>query len=225
MDAETYQALAKLSDEDWTKLVLKLGHYAASVSRRLRWRTRNSRELPGGETVESIVSKAIEKLFSGDRRWDPRAEPDLEKYLMDVIDSLLSHLVESQDNKLLTTVPETAGTDEQAEWEAGPKEPEHGSEWLARSALSPETALLESEQKSRDDRALEMLIEECSTNPVLTKVLEAMFDGHDGPAEIARATGLDRKDIYNAAKRLDRKIALVRERLHAEEAKPPIKRD
>ena len=73
MKMETLNAISEISDEEWQQIILDLGWYAVSVSRRLRWRTKNPIDLPRGETVDSIVSKALEKLFSGDREWDPAA--------------------------------------------------------------------------------------------------------------------------------------------------------
>lgn len=103
MNIKGYEALCRISNDEWHSIALDLTRHTLSVSRRLRWRTRNARELPGGETVDSIPSKAIEKVFLGERDCDPENEPDITKYLMGVIDSLLNHLAESQENTLMTT--------------------------------------------------------------------------------------------------------------------------
>jgi len=51
-----------------------------------------------------------------------------------------------------------------------------------------------------------LLIDECGDDDILIKVLEAMMDGAEKSAEIAEATGIPIKDVYNATKRLDRKL-------------------
>jgi hypothetical protein len=106
MNDKAYEALSMMSEDDWRPIILRLGWYALGECRRLRWRTRNARELPAGETVDSIVSKAIEKLFSGERNWDPGKQPLVEKYLKGVISSLLNHLAEGGDNTKCEAMPE-----------------------------------------------------------------------------------------------------------------------
>jgi hypothetical protein len=186
------------------------------MSRRLRWRTRNAQELPGGETVDSIAWKAIEKVFLGERDWDPESDPDITKYLMGVIDSLLNHLAESQENTLMTIPPEPGSVDAAA-WESGSSKRDPASDWLIPASSSPEAALIEQEHTSLKDRALELLMDECADDEILMKVLEAMMDGYNTPAEISKAKGIPVKDIYNATKRLDRKTENVRKRIADEQ--------
>jgi hypothetical protein len=42
-----------------------------------------------------------------------------------------------------------------------------------------------------------------------------MRDGHDKPGEVATALGLPVSDVYNAMKRLDRKMMRVRQNVQA----------
>jgi hypothetical protein len=215
MKPETYNALGQITDDEWRRIILELGRYALSVSRRLRWRTENPSELPNGETIDSIVSLAIEKVISGERSWDPAVRPDLRKYLMDVIDSLLSHLAESKDNTMLARLP-AEGAEQTPSLGRGFDQVEPGSAWLPQPGQSPEAELLAKEQAQLEDRAFEVLIEECDGDPVLKRMVEAIFDGRDKPSEIAEATGIPTREIYNAARRLDRKCEIVRRRLQAE---------
>ncbi len=212
MNKEAYELVSRISDDEWRKIALELGRYALNVSRNLRWRTRNPVELPSGETVTSIVSKAIEKLFSGEREWDPHKEPDLKKHLRGVIDSLLNHLAESLDNTLVTVAPEPDSADFPA-WESRSQKRDPSVDWLVPPDRSPEAAVIQQEQAALEDRALELLIDECGDDPVLMSVLEAMMDGYEKPAEISEHKGIPVKEIYNAAKRMDRKLETVRKRL------------
>lgn len=217
MNREAYEAITRISPDEWHNIALELERYALSVSRNLRWRTRNPVELPGGETVTSIVSKAIEKLFSGEREWNHHTEPDIRKYLRDVIDSLLNHLAESQDNKLVTIAPEP-GSKSYPAWESGSQKRDPAVDWLVPPDRSPESAVLQQEQAALEDRALELLMDECTADPLLMSVLEAMMDGYDKPAEISDHKGIPVKDVYNAAKRMDRKLESVRKRLAEEQS-------
>jgi hypothetical protein len=83
---------------------------------------------------------------------------------------------------------------------------------------SPEAVVLQQEQAALEDRALELLLEECADDPVLIQVLEAMMEGCDKPAEISEAKGIPVKDVYNAIKRMDCKLELVRKRLADDQA-------
>jgi hypothetical protein len=217
VNREAYEAVAKISEAEWSDIALDLGRYALSVSRNLRWRTRSPVELPGGETVTSIVSKAIEKVFSSEREWNPNIDPDVRKYLRSVIDSLLNHLAESQDNVLVRVAPPPGSSDFEA-WETGSKKRDPAADWLVPPNCSPEAVVLQQEQAALEDRALELLLEECADDPVLIQVLEAMMEGCDKPAEISEAKGIPVKDVYNAIKRMDCKLELVRKRLADDQA-------
>ena len=217
MNRKAYEAVCRISNDEWGGIALELERYALSVSRNLRWRTLNPVELPGGETIDSIVSKAVEKLFSGDREWDPDREPDIKKYLRGVIDSLLNHLAESKENTLLAPEPESPDA---PAWESGSQKRDPAADWLVPARPSPLTALIRQEDAALEDRALGWLIDECSDDEILINVLEAKMDGVDTPAEISKAKGISIKDVYNATKRLDRKLERVRERI-ASEQNPP----
>jgi len=166
VNSEANEVVARISDDEWRNILHNLERHALSVSRRLRWRTRNPVQLPGGETVDSIVSKAIEKVLSGDREWNPQKEPDITKYLCGVIDSLLNHLAESQDNVLVAGPPKRESPDYPA-WESGSRNHDPGADWLARHNPSPEDILLQQEQKALEDRAVESLLDKCGDDPVL----------------------------------------------------------
>jgi hypothetical protein len=222
--SKTYEVVSRISEDEWRSIALELERHALSVSRNLRWRTRNALELPGGETVDSIVSKAIEKLFFGERDWDPETQPDLRAYLKGVIDSLLNHLAVSQENRLLTLVPEPGSKDASA-WERGSSKRDPVADWLVPSSRSPEAAVIFQEQTALEDRALELLIDECAVDAILIAVLEAMMDGIETPAEISKAKGIPVQDIYNATKRLDRKLELIRKRIASEQNTPAVTRE
>lgn len=204
---EAHAALAQLSDDALRRLILELGRYALSVSSKLYWRTGDAAELPRGETVDSIVSTAFTKMLSGERRWQPQREPDIKTYLMNVIDSLLYHLATSKDNTMVTAMPETQSAGEiplQSRADAS------AMAWQAQPPGSPEAILVHQEDEQHKERMLQHLRDACRDDPLLAQVVQAMQEGYGKPADIAEVVGHPVADIYNALKRLDRKIVRLR---------------
>jgi hypothetical protein len=206
--------LGRMAEGELEKMILELGYYASKVSREYRWRTNDKQALAKGETVNSAVSLALEKVWSGERRWNPEQQPDFKKFMRDVIDSLINHLAQGKDNVLLRSAPQEGrpGTEDDLDWHTGSKKDAH-TEWLARAETTPEQALLDQESEAKKDEAIKSLLEECARDQVLTKIVNAMLEGYDQCGEIAEVAGIGVKDVYNAMKRLDRKIASVRRRM------------
>ncbi|HYP28543.1 MAG TPA: hypothetical protein VE262_17660 [Blastocatellia bacterium] len=215
---DAHKLIERMSRDEFDRLVLHLGRYAmqAQATHGYTWRTGSKEELPGGETVETVVYLAIEKTLTGERRWDMGKDPDFKKYLMDVIDSLLYHLATGKDNTMLTAEPQP-GSDDEKNWHTRSPESQPETDWLVRQAATPEIELLareegQGEQRARD-KAIKMLLEEAEGDDEVTHIIQAMLDGYEKSSEIAAATGIDIKDVYKATKRLNRKIAAVRKRL------------
>src|ERR1044071_6761820 len=164
---DAHELIERMSRDEFERLVLHLGRYArqAQAIHGYNWRTGSKEELPGGETVETLVYLAIEKtlLLTGGRRWDKEKDPDFKKYLMDVIDSLLYHLATGKENTMLTAVPEP-GSDAEKDWHTGSPKRKPETDWLAHQPATPEAALLASEEAEGErrarDKAMEMLFEE-----------------------------------------------------------------
>lgn len=229
MSEQAAAALRRVTPNEWALLIKVLTRYAMNRSRRLGWRTENSDELPGGETPASIVSKAITLMLrgaaeesseaapsvkAGMRRWNPQKDPDLKKYLMDVIKSILNHLAESEENSLFQRTP---ASEETRVWEERLNRPAADREWLARGGETPEEILLRKEAAGLRERALRMLQDEVSEDELLSRVVKSMLDGNRDAADISSDTGIPIKEVYNASKRLDRKAATVRLKLRSEE--------
>lgn len=211
MRQDAHQALAQLSEAALGTMIKELGRYALSVSRsKPRWRTDDPMNLPRGESVDSIVSLAFEKVLTGERDWNPEKEPELKTYLMGVIDSLLSHLSRHKDNTAVTAMPETAEP-------AGVGQGE-GSTWQAQPPADPETALLVREQRQYEAQAMQLLLDTSRDDPLVPQIIGAMQAGHGKAGEIAEVIGIPVTDVYNAMKRLDRKIVRTREQLQEQDA-------
>jgi hypothetical protein len=236
LNEEASKALSRVTPGEWALMIKVLTSYARNRSRNLGWRTASSDELPGGETPGSIVSKAIKMVLrgarenvpdegqgvkAGIRRWDPRKDPDLKKYLMDVIKSILNHLADSEENSIFQRTPDGR---EASAWEEKLKTPTADREWLGRTGASPEELLLQKEAADLQERALEMLAEEARDDEILSQVIESMRGGNREAADISKDTGIPAKQVYNATKRLDRKAAAVRRKLR-QAAKPGFKEE
>lgn len=215
MKDEAREKIEQMKEEDLTRLIKILGWYTLKEirSRKLFFRTGQSTEMPDGYDVDSVVNEAFTRVFTGQRQWDPNQNPDLGKYLRDVIDSILSHLATGKDNVMLREAGSSEDNDD-SQWEAGSKERRPEREWLNRGSKQADDELIERERLEEEERVLQMLVEECSTDPILARVLQIKREFDADPAEISERTGIPVKDIYNAIKRLDRKIILVRRRLN-----------
>lgn len=214
MNIEAREVFHRMSEDELENLILHLGRYALRVCREYRWRSGNPMELPRGETYDSIVSKAIKMVLDGsERHWDPKKHPDVTKYLMDTLDSLVNHLANCSDNKLVKYESDCVGNDEK-QWHTGGSERDPTTDWLVPQQ-TPESILLRKEDQTLGDLALRMLVDSCKNDPVLLRVIDAMQMGQDKPAEISLSTGIQIEEIYNAIKRLHRKAALVRRRMQS----------
>ena len=94
----TSDRLELLRTQDWEPIILRLTAYAVYKVQRLSWQTGKD-DLPGGRQPKDLASDAIKKVFEGERSWDPTKQPDLLKHLRSIVDSLVSHLVESAEHK------------------------------------------------------------------------------------------------------------------------------
>jgi len=83
----------ELADADWADIGIRLTAYASWKARTLRWRL-GREPLPPGRTAEDVAADAIVKVLSGERAWEPQRGPLL-AYLRGVVDSLISHAVET----------------------------------------------------------------------------------------------------------------------------------
>jgi hypothetical protein len=210
-DANKY--LNNLSHDEFDLLYLKLVKYSVNVAKSKKWRTGNYLELPGGETPDSIVSSAFEKVLAGDRVWNSEKNPDFKKYMFDVIDSLLSHLATGGENKLF--VNEKDDVDVLAVAEEGfvsssIKGQYRNADWLVRKQLTPEEEAIAGEEKEFNSQVLRGIYDLIADDAELVAVVEAMRCGYEKSADIAEHTGIAVERIYNARKRLDRVAAKAR---------------
>src|SRR4051794_34051250 len=88
-----------LDTQDWDDIIVKLTAY---VIQYCKWK---QHRLPKGLEADDIALSAIEKLYCGERSWDPEIQPDLQNHLQSISNSIIS-------NELRTGAASEVSTDE-----------------------------------------------------------------------------------------------------------------
>lgn len=192
--------LELLEAHDWDKTTNRLVAYALRKARRLYWQGIRDGDMPEGTEVYDIVQAVIYQLLSGERRWDPDAQPDLFAHLQSIIDSKVSALVEGRANKRLRSETALAIAARLPEDAPSPLDA------LASPRPDPEEIALLEEQESRSEDFLIGLTLFLEGEPELQRIVEAIADDAEKAAEIAAAAKVDDKTYQNARKRLKRRI-------------------
>jgi len=194
---------------DWRETGIKLAGYAAFRARNLGWRTGSGAELAKGLMPDDIAAQAILSVVSGERKWDPERGPLL-PYLKLIVDSLLSHLAESHDNRNIERLlPDDAH---------GPPE-EQRKIWSEDDEIPASSATslygAEVDQDDTGARKIQRLIDAAQAKPELAEVLRAILDFDEArPRHIAVRIRKPVTHVNNCLKRLRRlalKISVVPE--------------
>lgn len=94
----------KLRTQDWKTIIARLTLHVVFRTRRL-YKKIGPSGLPGGRESKDIALEAIKLVYDGERRWNSSTAPDLLEYLKGVVDSIISHLIESKDYQLRDSDP------------------------------------------------------------------------------------------------------------------------
>ena len=202
MAADVYKLLQQAN---WEEIGQQLAGHAAFRAKNLAWRTGDHWDLAEGLNPIDIAQEAIKRLFDGRRTWDPERVALL-PFLKGVVDSLISHLVESSDNELQDTIPQGDEDDDlwdRSEFRAPFNDSHDLRDSLAVQPRTPEEALLESEAEPRISKLFEAVQGEAD----LEKVVHAIMDVGHKPADIAEHLGVPVHEVNNRLKRL-RRIAM-----------------
>jgi hypothetical protein len=183
------------SDEEWETTIEQLTLYASGRMSRLYWRglpLRTGGAVPGGLGPDDMAAEAIVDVIDGRRVWDSSAEPDFLCFLRSVVDSKVSHLVESLENRRTRRL---GGVDPDA---TAPQRPGKG--------VDPGTECAEREW---EERFRTSIIDAIRGDKLVEGVFQCLEAELTKPAEMAEVLGEDVKDINNAQKRLRRKVEAV----------------
>lgn len=190
-----------LEAHDWEDTVPRLVKYARGEMGRRVWQGVFGGTAPGGKQAYDLVTTAVEKLFDGRRAWDPETQPDLFVHLQGIVDSDMGHLARSLGNKLtLRAMGRPVGSEDAVEDFPDPMDE------FASSTPSPEAVTLLREQEQLSEDFLLELDGSLQGEPELQRIVEAIVDGAEKSAEIAEEAGITPKAVYNARKRLQRKL-------------------
>lgn len=202
MDSTIFE---RLNAQDWDYLSVKLLRYALMKVRRLGWATGSGENpnLPNGMSAEDLACQAITRVFEGTRSWNPDKEPDLFKFLCDVVDSLVSHLVNSEEHKERKN---------QVNGDFLHDYPDHGDPGDGRGGRGLVSDFQVAEPghdggASPAERFLYLAIEALSDDPDLFKVFELCYDGMDKAADIARSMGIPVDQVYRLKEKMRRRLA------------------
>jgi hypothetical protein len=188
-----------LEQHSWEETIPRLELYALRKARRLYWQGMMDGNMPTGQEVADVVLEAIEDILTGKRSWDPSKQPDLFAYLRSIIDSKLSHLVESWTNRYVRTESVLSAEDDNATGTPSPLVQ------FSAPTPSPAEMVLHAEEERLAEAFFWGFYEYLSDEPLLQQVIECIDDDLK-PADMAAHLGVPPKEIYNIRKRLQRRL-------------------
>jgi len=176
---------------------------------RLRWRgvpgTKGGRA-PGGVQACDLAAEALVLVIEGRRAWDPVSHPDFEQYLRSIIDSRVSALVTSAENRRTRRVESAVPVAD------GPEAPDDPPEAQFPDPMSPEPGDVVATRELRD-QARALMEAELGNDPSALSILECLEADITKPAEIAELAGVSVEEIYNAQRRFRRAAEKVNRNL------------
>jgi len=182
----------------WEEKIPRLLYYALDKARKKRWRSVFDGQMPEGKEIEDVVFAAIEKVFSGERKWNPQKQPDLSEYLKGVIDSDLYHLAKCEENTILVSEANVS------------KNPDGEKPFtfddLPGKEPDSETLHILKELNESAENFFFGFYDYLDGKPVLQGIIECIDDGVTKSADIAERLEVHVKKIYNCFKQLRRKL-------------------
>lgn len=183
--SELFQAL------NWSRLWPRLvGHTLATMKRRHRLKG-SKNELH--DAARELVEECMRRVFvTGSRRWNKTHYPDVEVFLFDVLDSLVSNWLRERKQRL------KIDGDVDFETLAVADSGSAASAQYSTEVLSEVTKHL-NEMGAEDD---ELLIFNAR-----------VFDGLTKPEEIRENIGMTEAEYHNAVRRLGRRLSKIKTKL------------
>ena len=180
--------LAEIPDAELNALLDKLAAYASKLIRSLCWRGIGSiGVLPNGESAETVVQVAVEKLLDG-AKWDQGK--NVEKVLFGILRGHIANLVRSWENRHFINLSDDEGKEGSI--------PTSTLDIVGWDGFSPVKFLERSED---DDEALGIL-ETFEDGSPEYRIVSAIFNGANKRAIILEEAQLSAKEYDAARKRL-----------------------
>ena len=153
----------QLEEHPWEDTILRLELYAIRKAKRLYWQGIMNGNMPGGKQAQDVAQEVIEDVLTGQRAWNPATQLDLFAHLQSIVDSKLSHLVESMENRSVRSESALRAKDEEAPGMTS-------MEQFPDSGPSPVETLMEAEAEDFFWGFYECLADE----PLLQQVIECI---------------------------------------------------
>jgi len=185
----------------------KLTYYARGKLSQKWWRGVWNGKIPGGAQAEDFASAALEAVMIGDparggRKWDMEKHPDLMKFLCDIVDSKVSHLVERSEN-LMEREPVPAPDETVADFIDRKRDP---------GSLPENATPITANEEAANEKLFFALLDEVKDDPLLPRILECELDGICKRSDIASKLAVDPDAVTQARKRLERRLPKFREK-------------
>jgi hypothetical protein len=194
-------------DEEQLKEFLELLTYHAYCKLvHLRWRgltLKKGGTVPGGVEAHDLATQAVVDVIDGTRAWDPSTHPDLLRHLKSVVDSKVSNLVNSSENKTTKRFARSVDGDRQPpEYEVKSREP------------NPFEVVANCDSMDKFRAAIVATIKD---DPLALDVLKCLDADITKPSDMATVLGRTVDEINNAQKRLRNKVSKALKKMKGEE--------
>ncbi|NWF89103.1 MAG: hypothetical protein HXY50_06525 [Ignavibacteriaceae bacterium] len=178
--------LEELKNQDWKTIIPRATNYVLNKLK-ITVLLKGSKQFARGTEAKEIVFKAIELLFTGERKWNKEVHPEIFQHLISTINSLVNeHHHSFESEKRLLVNDNNDGIDSDSFWE----------KFLNDSSPQELT-----EYQEVFDECLKIVENE----PDLPDLLLYMIADYDR-TEIAKMMNKSIKEIDNMKKRLRRKL-------------------
>jgi DNA-directed RNA polymerase specialized sigma24 family protein len=185
-----------MAEDQIREFLERLTYHAYCKIVHLRWRGFNLKQgaaTPGGIEPQDVAAQAIVDVIDGTRRYDPLTHPNLLRFLKGVVDSQVSNLVRSAENRKARRFPSPAEADGE------PCEYEVRDPW-------PDPADMVADEESMElfQKAIRAALKD---DTLALEVLRCLDADITKPSEMAEVLGRDVHEINNAQKRLRNKVS------------------
>lgn len=190
-----------LKRQDWPAIYKNLVKYSYWKLKKIQWHCGNK------TSPEDIVDEAIENLWDGTRKWNPN-RVDIECFLRGVVNSKVSHIITSAEQSKFININSKAQSDQN---DNGFSECDRLDTLLLHNsqAVSPESVLLKKEKQEVAQKILDGIIDNCSGDDELEKIMDCLFDGIDKDSEMAERTKIPIERIYEIRRKLKAKAKVI----------------
>lgn len=193
--------IQQLKQQPWEDIILRLDAYALSKARRKYWPSgsKDGQSLLGGCSPQDIAREAIRRVFEGKRKWNPEKDPNLLKYLKGVIDSILSTMVKSAENREVRAPTSYEESDVVDDDDNGSRSHAVQSGGFHRGFSSPR----ENAQKSE---LLDRVLAAVNGDEDLQLLVLCLDEDYGSRADMAEKLGVSASELTNMKKRLARAL-------------------